>query len=111
MEGGRGTQDRRHEPRGGAGGFQQHESSGSQSGVLSAQEIAELRKNAERGDAVAQVQLASLYWEGDGVSKNPAESVKWYRKAAEQIDVPIVVEAQHALGIAYARGHGVPQDM
>ena len=43
---------------------------------------------------------------GDGVSKDPAEAVRWYRKAAEQGDA----QAQNDLGRCYATGTGVPQD-
>ena len=43
---------------------------------------------------------------GDGVTKDYAEAVKWYRKAAEQG----VVQAQHNLGLMYAYGEGVEQD-
>jgi TPR repeat protein len=36
-----------------------------------------------------------------------AEAVKWYRKAAEQGDV----KAQSNLGVMYASGQGVKQDL
>jgi TPR repeat protein len=65
------------------------------------------RTAAERGHAVAQLNLGSLFELGQGVLKDPAEAVKWYRKAAE-LKEP---RAEHALGICYAEGNGVAQDM
>jgi len=47
-----------------------------------------------------------MYYKGLGVSKNNAESVKWYRKAAEQ-DLAV---AQFTLGFRYYKGQGVSKD-
>jgi hypothetical protein len=58
---------------------------------------------AKRGDADAQFHLGVMYESGQGVLRNDAEAVKWYRKAAEQDDAV----AQFNLGIMYARGEGV----
>ncbi len=66
----------------------------------------EWKVEAERGDAEAQVALADFYASGQGVAKDLAEAVKWYRKAAEQR----FPEAQVALGDAYASGQGVAKD-
>lgn len=38
----------------------------------------------EKGFAPGQVNLGALYVEGQGVEKNDAEVLKWFRKAAEQ---------------------------
>ena len=43
---------------------------------------------------------------GDGVEKNYAEALKWWRKAAEQGDA----EAQFNLGGMYQRGEGAEKD-
>ena len=64
------------------------------------------RKAAEQGDAKAQSRLGHCYFLGDGLSKDNAESLKWYRKAAEQGDA----KAQWVLGMCYAYGDGVAQD-
>ena len=40
------------------------------------------------------------------MTKDPAEAVKWYRKAADQREP----QAEHALGLCYADGDGVPSD-
>ncbi len=39
---------------------------------------------AERGGAEAQYNLGFMYEHGLGVSRDEAEAVTWYRKAAEQ---------------------------
>jgi len=56
--------------------------------------IADLRARAGQGDLTAQVALGDIYAEGDGVSQDEAEAVRWYRLAAEQGNA----EAQLALG-------------
>jgi len=56
--------------------------------------------------AKAQTGLGSAYFNGQGVTKNETEAVKWYRMAAEQGYAP----GQHGVGLCYARGRGVPED-
>ena len=51
---------------------------------LAATNIDELRIKADRGDAMEQCDLGWAYAHGDGVPKDPAEAVKWYRKSAGQ---------------------------
>lgn len=65
-----------------------------------------VRKLAEQGNAQAQFDLGHMYQEGDGVTKNITEAVKWVKKAAEQGNS----DAQHRLGYYYAAGLGVPQN-
>ena len=65
-----------------------------------------LRLRAEAGDAQAQMTMGYRYDTGTGVSKDPAEALKWYRLAAEQGDVT----SQSNLGVAYHYGRGVPVD-
>ena len=48
-----------------------------------------------------------LYHEGVGVSKDNAESVRWYRRAAEQG----FALAQIKVSLAYFRGRGVAKDL
>ena len=43
---------------------------------------------------------------GRGVTRDDAQSVEWYRKAADQGDA----DAQTLLGRMYRKGRGVPQD-
>lgn len=65
--------------------------------------FASLRKAAEQGDIDAQYKLGNCYYNGNGVSEDKAEAVKWYRKAAEQGNV----DAQYSLGNCYSNGYGV----
>src|SRR5439155_555911 len=54
----------------------------------------------------AQYNLGVCYGGGQGVAKDEAEAVKWYRKAAGQNDAL----AQYSLGCCYANGLGVTKD-
>jgi TPR repeat protein len=67
--------------------------------------LREYRKSAEQGHARSQMNLGSMYWNGQGVPENRVEAVKWYRKAAEQGDA----DSQNNLGFMYANGKGVPE--
>ena len=48
--------------------------------------VQRLRRAAELGDAEAQITLGSLYMEGEGVPKDEAEAIRWFRQAAKQGD-------------------------
>jgi TPR repeat protein len=65
-----------------------------------------LHLKAESGDAVAQFKLGVCYADGEGVKKDEAEAVKWYRKAADRGNA----EAQSKLGLCYANGQGLVKD-
>lgn len=52
------------------------------------------------------IEYTSVSYEEDGIVRDDAEAVKWYRKAAEQGHI----EAQNRLGIMYRDGRGVTQD-
>ena len=56
--------------------------------------------------ASAQSVLGLMYDKGLGVPQDDAETVRWYRKAAEQGDAT----AQNNLGHMYSKGQGVPQN-
>jgi TPR repeat protein len=69
--------------------------------------LLDLRKNAEKGDADAQVELASLLVTAQGGDRYNPEAVEWLRKAAEQ-NQP---KAQTLLGGMFSSGGGgLPQD-
>ena len=68
--------------------------------------IAEMRKQAEGGNAAAQSNLGWMYDKGEGVPKDAVQAVAWYRKAAEQG----LAFAQSNLGWMYDTGEGVPKD-
>ncbi|MGX8704415.1 MAG: tetratricopeptide repeat protein, partial [bacterium] len=67
---------------------------------------ADFRKDAEKGIAEAQHNLAVSYERGDGVKKNPREAFKWYSKAAEQGYAP----SQNMVGAYYYQGLAVKQN-
>ena len=47
-----------------------------------------------------------MYHNGNGVLKDSAEALKWFRKSAEQGNA----FAQFKLGVMYGKGNGVQQD-
>jgi TIR domain/Sel1 repeat len=61
---------------------------------------------AERGDKVAQTELATMYAQGRGAQTDHREALNWYRKAAQQGWAP----AQYILGGLYANGRGAERD-
>ncbi len=69
--------------------------------------FAEEKAKAEQGDATNQCGLGEIYDFGlYGVTKDYAEAVKWYRKAAEQN----FTLAQYDLGCCYSFGQGITKD-
>ena len=58
---------------------------------------------AQEGDLVAQFNLAKMYREGKGVSKDYKAAVKWFSLSAKQGNAV----AQYHLGVAYSFGLGV----
>jgi TPR repeat protein len=58
------------------------------------------------GDATAQFNLGVMYHQGQGVARDYAAALSWYRQAADQGHA----EAQNNLGIMYEEGWGVAQD-
>jgi len=75
-------------------------------GAAAEEDIADLRERAEAGHSDSQFSLGFKYATGEGVPKDSAEAVKWYRKAAEQG----IAGAQINLGVMYEKGEGVPKD-
>ena len=71
-----------------------------------ADNISDVRTLADQGDPAAQFVLGTLYRDGQGVEKDPTETLKWWTKAAELGNV----DAQFALGNIYSGGYGVPRD-
>ena len=62
-------------------------------------EALEYYDKAVAGDALAQCLLGHCYLNGEGVTKDYAEAVKWFRKAAEQGQAE-AKEALKALGVS-----------
>jgi len=67
---------------------------------------ANLRKLAEQGNPIAQIDLGAMYLNGRGVMKDDVLAAAWFRKAAEQGNVA----GESNLGTMYLHGVGVPKD-
>lgn len=65
-----------------------------------------LEAAAEQGDPVAQAVLGTAYALGQGVTANPVEALKWFRKSAAQGNA----EGQFQVGKRLAEGVGAPPD-
>jgi localization factor PodJL len=66
-----------------------------------------LTQAAEKGQAVAQYRLATLYEHGRGVAADPVQAAHWYETAAEQGNR----KAMHNLAISFADGATGKKDM
>ena len=76
------------------------------SGAYGQSEFDEAKLLAEQGDAEAQLNLGIRCANGEGVSEDDVEAVKWYRLAAKQG----LARGQSYLGIIYGNGDGVPEN-
>ena len=65
-----------------------------------------LKPLAESGDSDAQINLANMYFDDNGVPLDDVESLKWYLLAANQGNA----DAQIALGFLYKYGEAVRFD-
>ena len=65
-----------------------------------------VRKAAAAGNAVAQLRLALMYDQGDGVQKDWKEAYNWYVRAASQGEP----ESQNQVGVFYELGGAVPEN-
>jgi len=68
--------------------------------------LKEWRFLAERGNAIAQLNLAMMFKDGLGIAQDYREAVGWFRKAAEQGHA----NAQNNLALMYEYGRGVKKD-
>ncbi len=66
----------------------------------------EFRACAEKGEAGCQFNVALMYEQGIGVTKDEKEAVVWYRKSADQGNS----NAQFNLGVLYENGRGTAVD-
>jgi uncharacterized protein len=65
-----------------------------------------LRSRADAGEAEAQYQLGSMYWEGKEIDQDRNEALKWYQRAAQHGHQA----AQFKVAELYEAGQGVSQD-
>jgi TPR repeat protein len=63
-------------------------------------------KAAEKGNAIAQLRLALMYDQGDGVPRSARNAFDWYSRAAA-LGEP---ESQEQIGLFYELGEGVPEN-
>lgn len=75
-------------------------------GAQHAGRLADLVKLANKGDATAEYELATLYTTGAGVPRSDTEAFKWMERAAVHGNAA----AQYELGIALRDGRGALQD-
>ena len=68
--------------------------------------INSLKEHATKGNVLASASLGNMYLEGDGVSQNYDEGLKWCRLAAEQGDVASMA----TLGFIYHGSYQVKRD-
>lgn len=68
--------------------------------------LEQLTELAEKGDNLAQVELATALENGEGINKDIELAVSWYCQAASRGSV----DAQRSLGWIYATGKGVEKD-
>jgi hypothetical protein len=64
------------------------------------------QKWAQQGNVDAAYNLAVIHQHADGVARNPAEALRWYRLAADGGDKVSQVQ----IGLMYLNGEGVPAD-
>lgn len=70
------------------------------------QALTYFRPPAAQGEALAQHQLAIMFYQGLGVNQDYTEAALWYRRAAEQGNS----DAQFSLGNLFLSGEGVSRD-
>ena len=70
-------------------------------------QLAALEARAAGGDLGAQMELASMYYDGRVVPRDRGRAAVWYRAAADQG----LAEAYYSLGVLLEKGDGVPGDL
>lgn len=66
-------------------------------------EIRDLLQKANKGNSIAQCNLATLYYEGEKIEQSYSKAFYWYKKAAQQG----YAKAQFYLGLQYERAEGI----
>ncbi|MBR0315581.1 MAG: SEL1-like repeat protein [Synergistaceae bacterium] len=61
---------------------------------------------AKMGDIQSSIEVAEMYYNGEGVEKNFKSAFEWYLKAAEKNDS----SSQNTVGVMYLKGEGVKID-
>ena len=71
--------------------------------TISQEELEQLKRDAEQGDADSQYHLAVCYIEGIGVTQDYEQAIYWWKKVAEQGNA----NAQYNFGLCYENGFGL----
>ncbi len=71
------------------------------------QRVEQIKRDAAKGNPVAQTNMGVLLWEGMGVPVNKEEAISWFQKAAEKGEP----QAHYALGLRYEAGNHVKKDL
>ncbi len=71
----------------------------------SQEQITKWRALAERGDAVAQLNVGLMYLKGQGVEQSDEKAFEWFKKSANGRNE----QAQFNVGLMYHKGQGVEQ--
>lgn len=74
--------------------------------AMASEAVARLIARSENGDSYSQMLLGKCYAEGNGVARDEAEAIRWYRLAAAAGEG----RANLMLGNAYRDGKGVVKD-
>lgn len=72
-----------------------------------ADNISSIKKKADKGNTKAQLELGNSYANGNGVSVDYSEAMKWYMAAAKNGSA----RAMNNIGLMYGRGLGVAQNV
>jgi TPR repeat protein len=70
------------------------------------EQVVQVRRRAEQGDAMAQVEMGLMYFAGNKVPQNFSEAESWWKRAADQQNAV----AELNLGVMHQNGVGVPKD-
>ncbi len=62
--------------------------------------------SAIHGDSSSQYELGVLYFDGEGVTKDYKQALKWFTRSAERGNS----SAQYELGLMHKGGYGTPVD-
>ncbi|MEO5348244.1 MAG: sel1 repeat family protein [Magnetococcus sp. YQC-3] len=68
--------------------------------------MAAVRQTGERENGFSQSTMGWMYHTGTGVTRDHAQAMQWYRKAADQGNL----SAQYNIGVMYYRGEGVAKN-
>ena len=66
-----------------------------------------VERSAGQGYAPSQFNLSVMYFNGEGIERDPNQAFQWMERSAEQGHVP----AQYKLAVKYSNGEGIVRDI